>query len=168
MVLLFSSRKSKLKQEICEILTARGADYFCDNCCFATGGCFCIYNFFKAPEIKLKRGIALIIDNAEKFKNLSLPLGTLGVCFENDKSALRILQKSGCYTVTCGNNSKNTLTLSSIMEKDYIISLQRELTDINGSKLCAQDFKISVEKSYSNEAVLLATAVLCLLGLITV
>ncbi len=165
MVMLFSNRKSKLKNEIIEILTAHGADIISDNFVLTVGGCFTVINFFKVPEIKIKKGIAVIVDDTKKFEPLKLSKNVMGISYENNKNAIRIFEKNGNYTVTCGNNAKNTLTISSINNKSYILSLQRELIDINGNKIYSQDYKCYFENKYSNEAILITTAILSLLGL---
>ncbi len=164
MVILFSNRKSKLEKEILEILTAWGADFITDKSVTVTGGYFTVAVCYKKTDLALKKGIALILDDTDRFKALNLPQGIYGICEDKNSSAIEIFSKNNIPVVTCGSNHKNTLTLSSINERDFVITLQREITDLNGKPVYPADFILSFKKSYSPQAVLLSTAVLCLSG----
>ncbi len=164
MVLLFSDRKSKLEKEITEILTAFGADFITDKSVSAIGGFFTVVVCYKKSEINIKKGIALMIDDTEKFKNQVLPKGIVGVCEDNNSSAIDIFKANRLPAMTCGLSHKNTVTFSSMGKKHFVLTLQREITDINGNTILPCDIKVDFEKEYSPSAVLLSLSVLCLLG----
>ena len=63
-------------------------------------------------------------------------------------------------------NSKNTITLSSIIDNELLASLQRSIYDINGKKLEPAEFKIKLNKNYSPFSVMASLAVLLLKGII--
>ena len=165
MVILFSNRKSKLEKEITEILTAWGADFISDKSVTVTGGYFTVAICYKKTDLNIKKGIVLILDDTEKFIDLILPQTLCGICEDTNINAIKVFSKNKIPVVTCGINQKNTLTFSSIDKKEFAITLQREITDINGNGIMPADFILSFEKSYSPQAVLLSCAVLCLLGI---
>ncbi len=166
MVLLFSNRKSKLEKEIIEILTARGADLITDKSVAATGGYFTVIVSYKNFEINVNKGIVVILDDTLKFDNLVLPTGIIGICEENNFGALKIFEGNTTTVLTCGYNVKNTLTISSVRDNGYTVSLQREINDIKGNRVLPQDFTLEFAKKYSTQAVLISAAVLCLVGVL--
>ena len=163
MVILFSNRKSKLEKEIVEILIACGADVISDKSVVSAGGFFTLAICYKKIEINTKKAIALYVDDSAKFKNQILPDEVVGICEDKNINALENFKKNKVAVVTCGNNPKNTITLSSIENGNYILTLQRQITNLKGDTLCPADYKITLEKQYSPEAVMLSGAVLCLI-----
>ncbi len=112
-------------------------------------------------------GIVLNIDDTHRFEKQKLPQSLVGVCEDNNQTALKIFKANGLPVITCGNNPKNTLTISSIDNNSYVVTLQREIIDINGNMVYPADYKFSFDKTYSSQAVMLSCAVLCLLGINT-
>ena len=165
MVIIFSNRKNKLLNEITEILTVCGADFISDKTVNSADGHFTVFVTFKAIEIKIKKGIALILDDTEKYNEQILPFGVLGICESTNIKAIEIFERNKTQVITCGNNHKNTFTLSSINENDWVITLQRVIEDINGKTLYPADYKINIEKKYSCDAVLISLAILLLNGI---
>lgn len=53
----------------------------------------------------------------------------------DQKNQLEILSKLGIKTITCGTNSKDTITFSSFENDALMVSLQRPITSINGKKI---------------------------------
>ncbi len=164
MVILFSNRKNTLEKEIIEILTAFGGNFISDKVVASQGGYFTVTACYKKTELNIKNGIALIIDDTEKFKSINLPNDMIGICEDQNQTALSIFKTNGLPVITCGNNPKNTLTISSIDFNNYIITLQREIIGINGKIIYPADYKISLKKPYSPQAVMLSCCVLCLVG----
>ena len=164
MVILFSNRKSKLGKEILEILIACGADFISDKSVISTGG-FCTATVcYKKTKIDTKKAIILIIDDSEKFKNQILPLDVIGICEDTNQNALNIFRENNVPVITCGNNHKNTITISSIENNQYILTLQRQITNLKGNVILPTDYKITLNNKYSPEAVMLSGAVLCLVN----
>ncbi len=164
MVLLFSNRKNKLEKEIIQILTAFGADVISDKFISASGGFFTVTICYKRTDINIKKGIALLLDDTRRFANQELPLGIIGVCEDRNETALKLFKTNGLPVITCGNNPKNTLTISSVENNNYLVTLQREIIDIKGNVVYPADYKITLQKQYSAEAVMLSCGVLCLIG----
>lgn len=165
MVIIFSNRKNKLLKEITEILTVCGADFITDKTVYSADGYFTVATFFKQIKINIKKGIALILDDTDKYNNQILPLGITGICESWNSKAIEIFERNKIAAITCGNNHKNTLTISSINGKNWIVTLQRAIEDLKGKIIYPTDFKIKVEKNYSSDAVLLSTAVLLNVGI---
>lgn len=165
MVVLFSNRKSKAEKEIVDILTACGADFISDKTVCAKGGYFTLTVFYKPTDLKIEKGIVLILDNTEKFLPQSLPDGTIGICEDCNSNALKIFEKNNIPVISCGNSSKNTITISSINDRNIIVTLQREITDKFGNIIYPGDYKIALSKDYSPFAVLSSAAILLLNGI---
>ncbi len=165
MILLFSNRKLKLEKEIIEILTACGGNFISDKAVHFAGGLFTVNILYKKSEITAEKGIVLLLDDTERFINQKIPKGMIAVCEEKNSSALEIIKNNGAPVITCGINPKNTLTFASMEKENFIISLQREITDIKGKTVLPSDFKINLKKDYSPQAVILCCAVLLLSGI---
>lgn len=164
MVIIFSNRKSKLEKEIVEILIACGADVISDKSVVSAGGFFTLAICYKKTEITSKKAIAIFVDDSTKFINQVLPDEVIGICEDKNINALENFKRNKVAVVTCGNNPKNTITLSSIEDGNYILTLQRQITNLKGNILYPADYKITLEKQYSPEAVMLSGAVLCLIN----
>ena len=52
--------------------------------------------------------------------------------------------------ITYGMSGQSTLTVSSILEQDAIVALQREIVNINGRRIGRQEFKRAQGKSVEN------------------
>lgn len=164
MVILFSNRKNKTEKDIIKILTACGADLISDRSVTATGGFFTVNVCYKSADLNIKKGTVLILDDTEKFLNQKLPIGVIGICEDSNKNALKIFQNNTTPVITCGNSQKNTLTISSINEKNYVITLQRTIIDIYGKRIYPTDFQLKLKHKYSNNAILYSMAILLLNG----
>ncbi len=164
MVILFSNRKSKLEKEILEILIACGADFVSDKSVVSAGGFFTVAVCYKKTNIDAKKAIILILDDSDKYLNQTLPSDVIGICEDVNFNALQVFKYNKVPVITCGNNHKNTITLSSIENNQYILTLQRQITDLKGNRILPTDYKITLDKKYSPEAVMLSGAVLCLVN----
>lgn len=164
MVILFSNRKNKLEKELIEILTAFGADFISDKSVTALGGFFTVCSIYKNADIKCKKGIALILDDTDKYSDIKLDSNIIGICDAENTEALKIFSKNPTPVITCGNNQKNTLTLSSFTENSVIISLQRNVKTIFGNQIYQGDYKVNLSKKYSNSALMFGFAILILHG----
>lgn len=165
MVILFSGRKNSCEKEIIEILTGYGANYISDSKVIDDGGNFTLISEYKKSELKIKEGIAVFIDNTNRFDGQILPCGIIGICEETNIKALEIFQKSNIPVISCGMGAKNTITLSSFNSTTLLASLQRTVTDRSGNPLDPGEFKIILTKDYSPFAVMAATSVLLLNGI---
>ncbi len=165
MVIIFSSRKSEKENEIIEILTKFGGDYISDKKVYSSNGKFTVISEYKNAEIDIKNGIAIIIDESDRFSDLKLGNGIIGICESTNKSALCIFEKSKTPIISCGNNPKNTITFSSINNDSILLSLQRTITGINSDKTEPCEISIKLSQKYHPFSVMASAAVLLLFGI---
>lgn len=166
MVILFSGRKSSVEKEIIKILTGCGANYISDKMVAASDGGFTIISEYKKTEIKLKKGIAVFIDDTDRFSGQSFPAGITGICEESNEKALELFKGSNIPVISCGMNAKNTVTLSSLGISSLLAALQRTVTDFRGNEVDPGEFKIKLTREYSPFSVMASAAVLLLNGII--
>lgn len=165
MVILFSNRKNRCENEIIEILTKYGASYISDKCVSENKGNFTIISIYKNTKIDLKSGIAVMIDDLNRFENQVFPIGITGICEDVNTKALQIFKNSGIAVISCGINSKNTITLSSINNDDLLTSLQRTLNDNLGNNIYPSEFKIKLTKKYLPFSIMASVAILLINGI---
>ena len=165
MVIIFSNRKSKTEKELIKILTNCGADLFTDNTVINTNGNFVATSVYKHINISSKKGIALILDDTLKFKNQKLPYSFLGLCEDQNITALKLLKNNHVLTITCGNNCRNTVTISSFSNKNVVVTIQRTITDLNGKLIYPADYNITLKDNYSSEAVMFGVIILLMHGI---
>jgi len=165
MVLLFSKRKSKTEEEITEILTEYGADYISDRKVYSKNKKFTVISEYKKSDIKIDAGIAIILDEGNRFKEQLLNKGIIGICENSNKSALGIFERNKIPIISCGNNSKNTITFSSLNDNGILISLQRTLINLKGEEILPCELNIKLNHKYQPFSVMASTAVLLLNGI---
>ncbi len=165
MVILFSGRQSKTEKEIIEILKTYGASYISDKTVTENKGKFTIISTYKKTDIELEKGIAIFIDNTDRFKQQSFPIGVIGICEDTNTKALEIFKKNHIAVISCGINLKNTITLSSFNDENLLASLQRTVTDNSGNQIDPSEFKIKLTKNYSSFSIMASIAVLLLNGI---
>lgn len=165
MVILFSGRRSAVEKEIIEILSGYGANYISDKAVSSVGGRFTVVSEYKKTDIKLKSGIAVFIDDTDRFCNQVFPKGIIGICEDSNTAALKAFKTSGIPVISCGMGAKNTVTLSSLGNASLLASLQRTVTDFAGNDIDPAEFKIRLTKKYSPFAVMASAAVLLILGI---
>lgn len=162
MVLLFSSRKSKTEKEIIEILKSYGGAHISDREIVENNNTFTIVSFYKVSELNINGGVAVFCDDTEKFLPQTLPQNIIGICEDNNKTALSVFQKNGVSVISCGMNSKNTITISSLGNNQLFATLQRSVTDNSGSDVEPAEFKIKLKNQYQPFSVMASVAVLLL------
>lgn len=164
-VILFSDRKNAVACEIVKILTDHGAGYISDKSVITGKGDFEVISEYKKTELDVTDGIAVFIDDSERFSGQRFPHGMVGICEEANRTALELFMQSGIPVISCGMNSKNTVTLSSLNSSSLLTSLQRTLTDCGGKTVEPGEFKIKLTKKYHSFSVMAAAAVLLLNGI---
>ncbi|MBR4123136.1 MAG: hypothetical protein IKT93_01810 [Clostridia bacterium] len=165
MVLLFADRKSREENEIAEILKHYNTKHISDKeICW--GSAFSVITLHKSVEIKAKKGIAVFCNDTERFKNQILPQGFIGICEDNNKSALNILKINNIPVISCGMNSKNTITLSSINSNTLVTGLQRTVFDLNYNEILPTELKIKLKENYKPFSVMVSVGILLLNGII--
>lgn len=166
MVVLFSDRKNKTEKEIIEILKSYGADYISDKNIHKGTGKITIISEYKVTDLEIENGIAVFISESDRFKNQKFPKGIIGICEDCNKIALQTFSASKNSVITCGMNSKNTITLSSINSNTLLATLQRNLTDKYGNELYPEEIKIKQKKNYIPFSVMVSIAILLLSGIV--
>lgn len=166
MVIIFSGRKSAVEKEIISILTKYGANYISDKMISADAGKFTIISEYKKTDIKLKKGIAVFIDDTDRFNDQIFPEGIIGICGDSNTKALELFKKSNIPVISCGMNCKNTVTLSSLNSSTLLATLQRTVIDNYGNEVDPGEFKIKLTKNYEPFSVMASAAVLLVNGII--
>ena len=162
MVLLFSGRNNKTEKEIIEILKAYKGNFISDKIVLDNYGLFTIVSCYKVTELDIESGIAVFCDNNERFVNQKLPKGVIGICEDSNTVALSVFKKNGNPVISCGMNSKNTITLSSLNSNTLFVALQRTVTNSKGYSVEPEEFKITLKKQYQPFSVMASVAVLLL------
>ncbi len=165
MVILFSSRHSKIEAEITEILQKHGANRISDKLVLENDGKLTLISVYKKTEISVKKGIAVFLEENERFANQKLPKGILGICQENNKTALKAMKNSNIPVITCGANHKNTVSLSSISDIGFQATVQRSITNINGKIIDPGEYNLKLSKKYSLFAVMVSFCILLIYGI---
>ena len=165
MVVLFSDRKNVYEKEIIEILLNYGAAYISDKTINCGIGKFTIISEYKVAAININSGIAVFLDDSERFEKQKLPVGIVGICEDSNKKALQIFRNGNISVISCGMNLKNTVTLSSLNDNSVLLSLQRTITDMNGTDIEPSEFKIKLTKSYSSFAIMASAIILIIMGI---
>lgn len=166
MVILFSGRKSDTEKEIIEILTGYGGNYISDKKVYGSDGAFTVISEYKKTELVIKKGIAVIIDDTDRFERQIFPKGIIGICESSNKQALEIFEKNRIPIISCGMNSKNTVTISSLNNKNLLLALQRTIIGLNENETEPGEFKIKLKKDYKPFSVMASAAVLLLYGIL--
>ena len=166
MVIILSDRKNKTENEILEILSKYGANYFSDRKIQIKNNLFTVISIYKKSEIDTTNGIVIILDKGYRFKEQKLPLGIIGIYEETNKTACEIFKRNNNAIISCGSNNKNTITVSSIGKNTILLNIQRVLTDINGKPIFPCELKIKLQNKYSPFSIMASTAVLLNHGII--
>ncbi len=166
MVILFSSAKSAVAKEITDILTAFGGSCISDKAVNLQNGKFTVICEHKTADLKINKGIAVIADDTDRFKNQVFPEGIIGICESGDKSALEIFEKNRIPVITCGMSGKNTVTFSSMEKNRVMLTLQRTVIGMDGTEIEPGEYKIELKREYNPFSVLSCTAILLLFGIV--
>ena len=122
-------------------------------------------SLYKKSEIKINKGIAVFLDNGTRFIKQKLPSGIIGICEENNLSALKIFKQSKIEAICCGMGNRNSITLSSIGSDNLFACLQRGLQNSNGYIIEQGEFKINLTKKYLPFSVMACVTILLLNGI---
>lgn len=165
MVILLSDRKSKYEKEIINILKKYDFQHISDKFIGNTNCKFKLLSIYKKCELQIEKGVVVFLDQGNRFINQEIPIGFIGVCEDNNVTALSILKNKKISTICCGMNNKNSITLSSLNDEYLFACLQRNLQNINGNIVEQGEFKIKLTKKYLPFSIMAATAILLLKGI---
>jgi nitrogen regulatory protein PII-like uncharacterized protein len=73
---------------------------------------------------------------------------------------LKLLKDVEANVITCGFNSKTTITASSINQDSILVSIQRNIININGKEIEQQDKKIDINGKFNVDNMLGIIAIL--------
>ncbi len=165
MVILLTDRKNKCENEIIQILTKHGAQHISDKHISGGNVNFTILSVYKKSELRLEKGIIVFLDRGKRFISQNIPLGFVGICEEDNHTAIEILKNNKVASVCCGLGSKNSITLSSMGSTSLFACLQRSLQGTNGKLIEQGEWKIKLTKNYEPFSVMASAAVLLLKGI---
>ena len=165
MVILFSNRKSAYEKEIIEILTACNGNYISDKTVCSGKGKLTVISVYKHTDLNIKTGIAVLLDDGDRFIKQTFPDGITGICDDTNETALKLFKQSGTPIISCGVNSRNTVTLSSMSDNTVFVTLQRALKDLRGNTIEPAEYKINTQKNYSPFSIAACVAILLIYGI---
>ena len=76
------------------------------------------------------------------------------------KEALQFALKCNCPTVTCGLGSKDTITLSSFVENQAVVAIQRSIHSITGTVIEPVEIPLNISKATDSYGLLILAALL--------
>lgn len=126
---------------------------------------FLLYECPSVPKIELPRGILLLKNGLRPQKEpVSLPDGFFCVLEAQNRQAADLLQGSGAVVVSCGTGAKDTLSIAGLESSGATISLQRNLSTLDGKVLEPHDFNVTFSVPRSPYQILFVSAALLLAG----
>ena len=116
------------------------------------------------PKKDLDLDVAVFCNTPASLRPLKLRKNTVAVCDSEDKTAIDMLAKNKIPAITAGMSGFDTVTLSSITEREVTVSLLRPVTTLSGTVTEPCDFTVALTKPYSCRTVLICCATLVLLN----
>lgn len=102
----------------------------------------------------------------ENFCGTKLPKTKICILDSGSKNAVKLVHKNGLTALTCSMAVYDTLTADSIADRENIlISLQRDITRLDGTVLEAQDFRLNLNHDMPIYSMLASCGVLLLCGI---
>lgn len=126
---------------------------------------FLVYDCEKLPQIELKRGIILFKNSFRASEQIDIPEGFLCVLEMKNVHAAALLSSTGTPAITCGTNSKDTLSIAGLDETSAALSLQRSMRTVDGALLEPHDFTVEFTATLSPSRILAVCAVLLISGI---
>ena len=118
-----------------------------------------LINFSGIPIKNSSRKIVLLAKDF--YEGIDITDEDICIVNSTDKKALQILKKCNSPVITCGFNSSDTLTFSSL-SKDTIVSLQRGVETSQEKKLEPNEFKSMFTTQNKNNELLINALLLLL------
>lgn len=118
----------------------------------------------RPPRWRTNAGICVLPPDTGVFSHWQVPTGFVAVAPSDAPAALRMLERQGTPTVTCGMSAADTVTLSSIHESRAVVCLQRTLSTLSGGKVEPGDFPVGLAAPVSPYGLMAAMAILLLAG----
>ena len=162
MVILFCDKNSVIEKEIIEILKRHGFNAITDQGICILNKNPIILSAYKKTRLNLERGIAVFCDNTNIFRGQFLPKNIVGICEQENHTALQILKDNKSQSIVCGVSPLSSVTISSIKEGVYLITLQRTVSNCYGKDIEPSEFKITLSEKYNPFSVMASLLILLL------
>lgn len=101
---------------------------------------FTLFCTHSAPRADNTKGVLVFDENFKNAGSFPLSQSLIPVLESNNKKAVSRLKDTSHIAITCGTGLRDTLSIASLDDMRATISLQRELTSINGDAYEPHDF----------------------------
>jgi len=118
----------------------------------------------KTGDISLLGESKFVIFNKHLSKTLKICTKTTAIVSSSNEAALNYLSQSSQKTISCSMSTKDTISLSSITDESAVISLQRQLSDINGRIIEPHDMRVKLSEPADEYYICAAYALLLISG----
>lgn len=126
---------------------------------------FLLYETGRLNSIQAEQALLIFKSKqAASARPLALSEGVVSILETENQAAARTLLHSGATALTCGLTARDTLTLSSISDRNPVISIQRSITAFDGHTLEPCEKRVALHAPLSGYALLSVCAVLLLTG----
>ena len=126
---------------------------------------FLVYDCERLPQMELKSGIILFKNSFKSQEQIEIPSGFSCILEMKNIHAAEMLNRTGTAAITCGTNSKDTLSIAGLDETSAALSLQRSVMTVDGSILEPHDFTVKLLSKLSPSRILAVCAVLLISGI---
>lgn len=126
---------------------------------------FILYDCEKLPQIELDSGIIIFKNSFNDSQQIKIPSGFSCILETKNIHAAELLNSAGAVAITCGTNSKDTLSIAGLDETSAALSLQRSVMTIGGNVLEPHDFTVKFKEQLSPNRILAVCAVLLISGI---
>lgn len=112
---------------------------------------FLLYEFDRVPEAALHSGV-LLLGSQLPAGRAALPPRLVPVFDSGNAAAVQLLAHRQRAGVACGCAPQDTLSLASLSDTQAVVSLQRELTTLDGARVEPRDLTIRLAEPGKNDA----------------
>lgn len=123
---------------------------------------YLIAEYETPPRLNVERGVFVFKDKVSCPAPIALPAGFTAVAHSASASSLDLLRHTGCPAVVCGMSARDTVTLSGLQKPSAAVSVQRQIVDLQGGVIEAQEIPVHLSSPLEGYALLAACAVLLL------
>ncbi len=127
---------------------------------------FIVINSESVLETLNTKGIIIFDENFQSNTEIKLER-FISIFDSSNKEVIKMLNGVSNKAVACGTSSKDTFSISSISRDSATISLQREITDINGDKHEPHEFKVVYNEEIEAYTLLCICATLLVSGILS-
>lgn len=125
---------------------------------------FLVYEWETLPEESCVKGILLFKNSFSPVPFRPMPQGLFPVFEARNRTVSRFLQNAGACAVSCGTSPRDTLSIASLNPQAALVSLQRCITTLDGSRIEPAEILVSLLQPKSPHQILAAVSVLLLSG----